>query len=176
MTSKWMTENEKQALKGSMDKLAGFLALKNTENVYDAFDAYRNFKNTIGNYNSDMAYISCLMAKKWLVKRFGNRISVFLDVSKKSQSAKGFDIEIEEYDIVGEIKNTVPCKKDGSFGAQQLASIDSDLQKLRNSGVKNKFFFVTDKKCFDNLKNEKFKQKLKGVELVPLFKTNEGRA
>ena len=77
MTSKWMTENEKQALKGSMDKLAGFLALKNTENVYDAFDAYRNFKNTIGNYNSDMAYISCLMAKKWLVKRFGNRISVF---------------------------------------------------------------------------------------------------
>lgn len=173
MTSKWMTENEKTALKASMDKLAGLRALKNTENVYDAFDAYRNFKDAIGNYNSDMAYISCLMAKKWLIKRFGNHVSDSLDISKKSQSAKGFDIEIEEYDIVGEIKNTVPCKKDGSFGAQQLASIDSDLQKLRNSGVKNKFFFVTDKKCFDNLKDEKFKQKLKGIELVPLFNEKE---
>ncbi|MBQ3840460.1 MAG: hypothetical protein II819_11105 [Fibrobacter sp.] len=173
MTSKWMTENEKTALKASMDKLAGLRALKNTENVYDAFDAYKNFKDAIGNYNSDMAYISCLMAKKWLIKRFGNHVSDSLDVSKKSQSAKGFDIEIEEYDIVGEIKNTVPCKKDGSFGAQQLASIDSDLQKLRNSGVKNKFFFVTDKKCFDNLKDEKFKQKLKGIELVPLFNEKE---
>lgn len=173
MTSKWMTENEKTALKASMDKLAGLRALKNTENVYDAFDAYRNFKDAIGNYNSDMAYISCLMAKKWLIKRFGNHVSDSLDVSKKSQSAKGFDIEIEEYDIVGEIKNTVPCKKDGSFGAQQLASIDSDLQKLRNSGVKNKFFFVTDKKCFDNLKDEKFKQKLKGIELVPLLNEKE---
>lgn len=173
MTSKWMTENEKTALKASMDKLAGLRALKNTENIYDAFDAYRNFKDAIGNYNSDMAYISCLMAKKWLIKRFGNHVSDSLDVSKKSQSAKGFDIEIEEYDIVGEIKNTVPCKKDGSFGAQQLASIDSDLQKLRNSGVKNKFFFVTDKKCFDNLKDEKFKQKLKGIELVPLLNEKE---
>lgn len=173
MTSKWMTENEKTALKASMDKLAGLRALKNTENVYDAFDAYKNFKDAIGNYNSDMAYISCLMAKKWLIKRFGNHVSDSLDVSQKSQSAKGFDIELRECDIVGEIKNTVPCKKDGSFGAQQLASIDSDLQKLRNSGVKNKFFFVTDKKCFDNLKDEKFKQKLKGIELVPLFNEKE---
>ena len=173
MTSKWMTENEKTALKASMDKLASLRALKNTENVYDAFDAYKNFKDAIGNYNSDMAYISCLMAKKWLIKRFGNHVSDSLDVSKKSQSAKGFDIEFRECDIVGEIKNTVPCKKDGSFGAQQLASIDSDLQKLRNSGVKNKFFFVTDKKCFDNLKDEKFKQKLKGTELVPLFNEKE---
>jgi hypothetical protein len=173
MTSKWMTENEKTALKASMDKLAGLRALKNTENVYDAFDAYKNFKDAIGNYNSDMAYISCLMAKKWLIKRFGNHVSDSLDVSQKSQSAKGFDIELRECDIVGEIKNTVPCKKDGSFGAQQLASIDSDLQKLRNSGIKNKFFFVTDKKCFDNLKDEKFKQKLKGIELVPLFNEKE---
>ena len=165
-----MTEKEKKALNESMDKLAGFLAFRITENVYDAFEKYQKFKKLVGNYNSDMAYISCLMAKKWLVKRFGNRISVFLDVSKKSQSAKGFDIEIEKYDIVGEIKNTVPCKKDGGFGAQQMASIDNDLQKLRNFGCKNKFFFVTDKKCFDNLKNEKFKQKLKGIELVPLFK------
>jgi len=47
------------------------------------------------------------------------------------------------------------------------------LEKLRNSGVKNKFFFVTDKKCFDNLKDEKFKQKLKGIELVPLFNEKE---
>lgn len=174
MTSKWMTENEKTALKASMDKLAGLRALKNTENVYDAFDAYRNFKDAIGNYNSDMAYISCLMAKKWLIKRFGNHVSDSLDVSKKSQSAKGFDIEIEECDIVGEIKNTVPCKKkDDGFGAQQIASIERDLEKLRNSGVKNKFFFVTDKKCFDNLKDEKFKQKLKGIELVPLFNEKE---
>ncbi|SHG31507.1 hypothetical protein SAMN05720761_101142 [Fibrobacter sp. UWCM] len=174
MTSKWMTENEKTALKASMDKLAGLRALKNTENVYDAFDAYKNFKDAIGNYNSDMAYISCLMAKKWLIKRFGNHVSDSLDVSQKSQSAKGFDIELRECDIVGEIKNTVPCKKkDDGFGAQQIASIDSDLQKLRNSGVKNKFFFVTDKKCFDNLKDEKFKQKLKGIELVPLFNEKE---
>ena len=111
MTSKWMTENEKTALKASMDKLAGLRALKSTENVYDAFDAYKNFKDAIGNYNSDMAYISCLMAKKWLIKRFGNHVSDSLDVSQKSQSAKGFDIELRECDIVGEIKNTVPCKK-----------------------------------------------------------------
>ncbi|MBO6134986.1 hypothetical protein [Fibrobacter sp. UBA3629] len=174
MTSKWMTENEKTALKASMDKLAGLRALKNTENVYDAFDAYKNFKDAIGNYNSDMAYISCLMAKKWLIKRFGNHVSDSLDVSQKSQSAKGFDIELRECDIVGEIKNTVPCKKkDDGFGAQQIASIERDLEKLRNSGVKNKFFFVTDKKCFDNLKDEKFKQKLKGIELVPLFNEKE---
>lgn len=174
MTSKWMTENEKTALKASMDKLAGLRALKNTENVYDAFDAYKNFKDAIGNYNSDMAYISCLMAKKWLIKRFGNHVSDSLDVSQKSQSAKGFDIELRECDIVGEIKNTVPCKKkDDGFGAQQIASIKRDLEKLRNSGVKNKFFFVTDKKCFDNLKDEKFKQKLKGIELVPLFNEKE---
>lgn len=174
MTSKWMTKNEKTALKASMDKLAGLRALKNTENVYDAFDAYKNFKDAIGNYNSDMAYISCLMAKKWLIKRFGNHVSDSLDVSQKSQSAKGFDIELRECDIVGEIKNTVPCKKkDDGFGAQQIASIERDLEKLRNSGVKNKFFFVTDKKCFDNLKDEKFKQKLKGIELVPLFNEKE---
>ena len=174
MTSKWMTENEKTALKASMDKLAGLRALKNTENVYDAFDAYKNFKDAIGNYNSDMAYISCLMAKKWLIKRFGNHVSDSLDVSQKSQSAKGFDIELRECDIVGEIKNTVPCKKkDDGLGAQQIASIERDLEKLRKSGVKNKFFFVTDKKCFDNLKDEKFKQKLKGIELVPLFNEKE---
>lgn len=179
MQKNWMTENEELTLKKSMDKLVDVLYfLRKTKNineltdVYDTFNRYKKFKEKISNYNSDMAYISCLMAKEWLIKRFGSKIKDVLDVSRKSQSTKGFDIDInvDNCRIIAEIKNTVPCKKDGSFGAQQIKSIDNDLHKLRNRKAKHKFFFITNLRSYEILNSEKYKHKNKGIELVLLSK------
>lgn len=175
MQKKWMTKNEEFVLNKSMEKLVEARSfLRNINNigdaidVYEIFDKYKNFKEKISNYNNDMAYISCLMAKKWLIKKIGSEIKDVLDVSEKSQSARGFDIEIEKYDIIGEIKNTVPCTKNKDFGAQQIKSIENDLNKLRNGKADHKFFFVTNPRSYEILNSEKYKDKIKGIELVLL--------
>ena len=145
--------------------------MKSTD-VYESFDKYKEFKKKISNYSSDMAYISCLMAKEWLAKKFGDRIKNSLDVALKSQSAKGLDIELEidKYGvIIGEIKNTVPCKNDGKLlGAQQEKSVKIDLEKLRDKNAAYKYFFVTNEDCARVLCGRNYKKLFKGIKLVLL--------
>lgn len=175
MSNEWMTDDEKSELEKTMEKLNSIRSFLNgvkTENrdgidVYEAFNEYKRFKEKVSNYNSDMAYISCLMAKEWLINKFGGKID---DVSKKPQAANGFDIDInmDAGRIIAEIKNTVPCKKDGGFGAQQMKSINHDLDKLKGETAKYKFFFVTDLRSYEILNGENYNCKIENIELVLL--------
>lgn len=179
MSNEWMTHKEKSELEKTMEKLndiRSFLNAVKTENrdgidVYETFNVYKRFKEKVSNYNSDMAYISCLMAKEWLINKFGGKIDVSkkIDVSEKPQAANGFDIDVnmDAGRIIAEIKNTVPCKKDGGFGAQQMKSINDDLKKLEGEKTAEyKFFFVTDPRCYEILNGENYK--IEEIELVLL--------
>lgn len=63
----------------------------NTGDFYEIFKFFNNIKEIMGNFNTDVSFISCLMAKDYLCSQFNLRN---FDVSEKSQSAPGPDIEV----------------------------------------------------------------------------------
>ena len=120
----------------------------------------------MGNFNTDVSFISCLMATDYLCGQFnlGN-----FDVSEKSQSAPGPDIEVytvEGKKNIAEIKSTNPYK-DNDFGSQQIDSLRNDFSKLKNSSADYKYMFVTNESAY-NILNKKYSAELEGIMLVLL--------
>ncbi len=75
-------------------------------------------KRIIGNFDNDISFISCLMAKEFLCRRHSFNS---IDVSAKSQSAPGLDIDemtLDGHRVIAEIKATIPYKET-DLGAQQ---------------------------------------------------------
>ena len=138
----------------------------NTGDIYEIFRFFNNIKEIMGNFNTDVSFISCLMAKDYLCGQFnlGN-----FDVSEKSQSAPGPDIEVytvEGKKIIAEIKSTIPYK-DNDFGSQQIDSLRNDFSKLKNSSADYKYMFVTNESAY-NILNKKYSAELEGIMLVLL--------
>lgn len=136
--------------------------------LYEVYDSFTQIKEIIGNFNNDISFISCLMAKKFLRRQFF--IKNF-DVSEKKQSAPGLDIEVYTNDlkkIIAEIKTTKPYKEN-DFGANQIESLRNDFKKLHNSVADYKFLFVTEKKAFEVLER-KYSKEYEGIKLVLLEK------
>lgn len=107
------------------------------------------------------------MAKEYLETQF--ELKDF-DVSEKSQSASGFDIEVYTETgekIIAEIKTTIPYKNT-DFGANQIESIRKDFSKLKKDNIADyKFFFVTEKAAYDVLE-QKYLKEFEGINLVQL--------
>ncbi len=134
--------------------------------VYEIYKTFNQIKEIMGNFNNDLSFISCLMAKEFLESQF--RLKEF-DVSEKSQSTSGLDIVVYTEDskkIVGEIKTTSPYKNN-DFGANQIESLRNDFRKLKAAQAEYKFLFVTEKTAYEVLER-KYSQELEGFILILL--------
>ena len=169
--------NEENMIKKEIDKVyKSFQKLESLRNalftdvnkgdIYEIFRFFNNIKEIMGNFNTDVSFISCLMATDYLCGQFnlGN-----FDVSEKSQSAPGPDIEVytvEGKKNIAEIKSTNPYK-DNDFGSQQIDSLRNDFSKLKNSSADYKYMFVTNESAY-NILNKKYSAELEGIMLVLL--------
>lgn len=130
-------------------------------------------KRIIGNFDNDISFISCLMAKEFLYRKHSFKT---FDISTKSQSAPGLDIDEMTSDgdrVVAEIKSTIPYKET-DLGAQQRAMFFKDFEKLRDNEADYKYFFVTEIKAFQIVLN-RYLDKLEGVTIVLLPQALIGR-
>lgn len=125
-------------------------------------------KEVQGHIHNDLGFLSTLLAKEWLCKEFPG---LGFGSAEKAQGARGLDIELCTANgerIVAEIKNTVPCKRDGDFGANQINSISNDVSKLKEAEADHKFFFVTNEKTFNLLKGKHKSKTPQAIEIVLL--------
>lgn len=170
MNNENMTRKEIDAVYKSFQKLESLrnalFTDVNTGDIYEIFKFFNHIKEIMGNFNTDVSFISCLMAKDYLCSQFN--LGHF-DVSEKSQSAPGPDIEVytaEGKKIIAEIKSTIPYK-DKDFGSQQIDSLRNDFSKLKNSSADYKYMFVTNESAY-NILNKKYSVELDGIMLVLL--------
>ena len=107
-----------------------------------------------------------MLAKEYLLLNYD--INDF-DVSKKSQSTNGLDIDETLNNgkrIICEIKTIYPYKKN-DFGAEQIKNFRIDFKKLNENIADYKILFVTEQKTFQIL-NEKYIDELKNVKIILL--------
>ncbi|MCR5614089.1 hypothetical protein [Treponema sp.] len=136
--------------------------------IYEVYKSFNKVKEIMGNFNNDISFVACLMAKDFLQSQFD--IEDF-DVSEKPQSAPGLDLEVYTKDlkkIIAEIKTTQPYKEN-DFGAKQIESLRNDFKKLHNVAADYKFLFVTEYSAYEVLKRKYIKE-YEGISLVLLEK------
>jgi hypothetical protein len=124
-------------------------------------------KEIQGNTSNDISFVACLMAKEYLYRKLPMKP---FDVASKPQGAPGLDLDERTQSnqrVIGEIKTTVPYKKD-DLGAQQRESFKKDFQKLNSERADYKFFFVTEERTFNIIK-KKYAQEIPGVTIVLLI-------
>lgn len=170
MNNENMTRKEIDAVYKSFHKLESLrnalFTDVNTGDIYEVFKYFNRIKEIMGNFNTDVSFITCLMAKDYLCNQFDLE---YFDVSEKSQSAPGPDIEVytaEGKKIIAEIKSTIPYK-DNDFGSQQIDSLRNDFSKLKKSSADYKYMFVTNESAY-NILNKKYSAELDGIMLVLL--------
>lgn len=120
-----------------------------------------------GNTSNDVSFVATLLAKQYLIHRFGK---VAFDAAEKPQGAPGFDIDLRLPDgrrLVAEIKSTHPYKAN-DLGAQQLAMFKKDFYKLAEVHADIKLFFLTEPVTFELMKKPKYRIQLAGVTVVLL--------
>lgn len=132
------------------------------------FATLARIKDVQGNFNNDLSFVACLLAKSYLKKQFG--VTNF-DAASKAQGAKGLDIDVVSPSgerIAGEIKTIVPYKgAKNDFGAAQKKSFRADFAKLNKAQATHKLLFVTDKASYD-LVQLKYSKEIPGVQVVLL--------
>jgi len=168
-----LTTGEREYLKKLGSKLESLRAVLNerppptpASDPRSWFAYASEVKVVLGNFDNDVSFVACLMAKGFLLSH--HRLPDF-DVSSKPQSAPGLDIELVNEDgerIVGEIKTTIPYRP-VDLGAQQKASFKKDFEKLAAEGALHKYFFVTDIRTFEVVR-KRYMNQLKGVTVVLL--------
>ena len=123
-------------------------------------------KSILGNFDNDVSFTACLMAKEYL---HNIHPSINLDVSAKPQSAPGLDIDTilpDNLRVIAEIKTTFPYGKNG-FGSKQKEMFLKDFKKLQEHQATYKYFFVTEKMAFGIIE-QRYMKYLDGVNLVLL--------
>lgn len=123
------------------------------ETVQEKFDVLLGIKRILGNFDTDVSYLSTIMAKHYILENYD--VNNF-DVSSKSQSAPGLDIDVLTKDalrLVAEIKSTVPYLKN-DFRSNQKISIRNDIRKLKESSADIKIMFVTDPLAYEILRDK----------------------
>jgi len=137
------------------------------------YDFLNNLKKIFGNFNNDISFISSMMVKEFL---FLNHNIKPYNIELGSQNAPGIDIDTETSEgerIIAEIKSTTPYKKN-DLGAQQKKTFFKDFAKLKECEADYKYFFLTEIKTFEIVKN-KYKDNLEGVAIVLLPDAIEDR-
>ncbi|SKC90511.1 hypothetical protein [Maledivibacter halophilus] len=161
-------QNHLRTISEKMDSLKSYLISKNEDYKFSICQWYiyiSQFKRIMGNLNNDVSFIACILAKQFLTAF--HRISSDFDVADKPQGASGLDIDIKTVDgkrIIAEIKTTIPYKPN-DLGAQQKKMFKKDFQKLNKESADHKYFFVTEEKTFQIVKN-KYLEELKGISVV----------
>ncbi len=144
------------------------------------YHLFENIKNVQGNIHNDITRVACLMSKEYLRDEFKEKLKDF-DVLGSSVNANGFDIKAETEDgktIIGEVKTTIPAKKDNTLGSQQHDSVSKDLNglwdakkkgedEIKEELIAGRFMFVTNKYTSDDI-NDKYKELLGKISLVLL--------
>ncbi|WP_029084466.1 hypothetical protein [Bradyrhizobium sp. th.b2] len=167
-----LTVAEKRSCQSIRTKDATLRAFVERERLSDALDVRHwlryltGIKHSLGNLNNDIGFVATLLAKEYLIRRFG--IADF-DAAGKAQGASGIDILARTADgrtVVGELKTTKPYQP--GFGAAQRASILKDLARLARTTSDWRFMFVIDPDAFGALCKSNFASKAPGVEIVDL--------
>jgi hypothetical protein len=168
-----LTENERKrlaAIRVRLDYLTSFLnedrlPTANSSPV-EWFQTLATIKSIVRNTSNDLSFVTCLLAKDYLCRRFEMRP---FDVALKHQNASGLDIDEETATgerVVGEIKTTSPAAR-SDLGAQQKKTHAKDYKKLNEANAAHRFFFVTDHVTLD-IMHEKYASQILGVEIVLL--------
>jgi hypothetical protein len=159
------------SIKEKIKKLKSFLNENDFGNDKNNFELYyqilNEIKNITGNIYNDLSFISCLLAEKYLMKHHNFSL---LDITTKAQGAPGLDIDeitIDGERVIGEIKTTYPYKKK-RLGSNQKKSFKNDFKKLSENDAKYKYFFLTEEKTFEIVK-EKYLDYLEDVNIVLLM-------
>ena len=125
------------------------------------------FKSIQGNFNTDVSFVSTLMAKQFILENYGK---VEFDASIKDQSATGLDIDVTLPNgkrIIAEIKTTNPVGVD-DLGSNQKTSFQNDFNKLARTVANMKLFFLTEASTYGLMKMPKYRSQLAGVTVVLL--------
>lgn len=131
------------------------------------FSVLNKIKTVQGNFNNDVGFVSTILAKDYLARKYG--ISQF-DAAEKPQGAPGIDVDVVLPDgkrLVAEIKTTSPYKV-SDLGAAQKSRFEDDFLKLQNADARIKLFLVTELATYEIMKKNKYRNLLKGIEVVLL--------
>ena len=160
-------ERIRARLAGLREYLDG-VSLSEESHVPEWFAALAKIKAIQGNINNDLSFLACLLAKRYLEKRFG--LNNF-DAAAKPQGAAGLDINVfipSGKRLIAEMKTTVPYSGVlNDLGSKQKESFRNDFDKLTKTTADHKFFFVTDKATFEVVRR-KYSMAIPGVEIILL--------
>lgn len=173
------TRNEGTYLLGISEKLTktqAFLDANPVENLpldgKNWYDYLVSIKRILGNFDNDVTFVACLMAKEFLASR--HELPA-LDTAAKAQSAPGLDIDeltSSGNRIIAEVKTTIPYLE-RDLGSQQRDALLKDCSKLANNDAAFKYFFVTEALMFEIVK-KKYADRLPGVSIVLLPQALQG--
>ena len=141
-----------------------------SEDVATWFAFLSALKALQGNANNDLSFLSCVLAKGYLVECHGG---LLLDVATKPQGAPGLDIDVltvRGERIVGEVKTVEPYLPT-DFGSQQKEAFRADFKKLQSATAQFKYLFVSSRRAHEVL-GRKYAFDLAGVTLVLLDATS----
>jgi len=134
-----------------------------TNNVKSVLEKFLELKSVMGNIHGNIHFLARYLAYLYLKEKYG--IEIDLDTP---EGRCGLDIE--ESNIVGEIKTTIPyLAKD--FGAKQKEGVERDLSRLEKLKVRKKIFFVIHEKT-EQILRAKYEKKYPSVEIINLLKVD----
>jgi hypothetical protein len=123
-----------------------------------------SIRDILGNLSNSLSYVSTLLVKDYLVRRFG---PFEFDAAFKPQGARGIDVEVVTPGgvvIAAEIKTTKPYQP--GFGAAQKTAIVKDLERLAGVTADHRIMFVTDDEAFRTLCSQRYRNRFPNVEVV----------
>lgn len=135
-------------------------------NAIELFTHVYGVKSILGNLHNDASFLATLLAKSYLLDRFG---PLHFDAAGKAQGASGPDIQVTSANgikIEAEIKTTVPYQP--GFGAAQKREILKDLERLARSNADVKMLFITNDTSMKSLKARTFDAYRSEVEFINL--------
>ncbi|BCV20222.1 hypothetical protein [Moorella sp. Hama-1] len=169
-----MTAREKQRLASIAEKLANLQRFLNTINIgkehcnlEDWYKTVSTFKRLLGNFDNDVSFIACLIAKHFLSMRHDLPL---IDIAAKPQGAPGLDLDVTIKDgkrIIAEIKTTISYHTN-DLGAQQRETFLRDFKKLRENKADYKYFFVTERDTYEVIRRHYTKYLTEEISLVLL--------
>ena len=136
----------------------------NENNVKAIIAKFIELKNVMGNIHGNIHFLARYAAYSFLKKK--HKIQIDL-VKPEGQSG----LDIDEKDVVGEIKTTIPYH-DNDFGAKQREGIIDDLERLQKSTKRFKYFFVIDNET-ERILLQKYSKNYPSVVIVNLLGENE---
>lgn len=158
-------------LSDKMDRTKDYLIAERAANLSEKsllsqFETINQFRKMIGNINSDLNFLGCLMIKEYLEMHYSFSE---LNIALKPQGFPGFDIDERTLDgkrIIGELKTAYP-NSENDLGANQRNHFIRDFEKLQKTIADHKYFFVTEPKTYEIIQN-KYSYHLQGITLVLL--------